>query len=117
MNTERYLKLAALAALLIIALAHPVVAALVLTGVAAWRLERHRISDMAIVEKVVRLTPAPVKEFAPAIKPAIKQLVKTRSANFAPSVKLALAPPDPVRDTALPLETKTPEPIVIERQI
>ncbi len=111
MDTERFLKLAALAALLIIALTHPVVAALVLTGAAAWRLEKHSISDMAIVQKVVRLTPAPIKE----IPPVIKELVTSRAASFAPSVKLALAPPDPVRDAALTVETKAPEPIVIQR--
>lgn len=111
MDTERYLKLAALAALLIIALTHPVVAALVLTGVAAWRLESHRISDMAIVEKVVRLTPAPIKQ----IPPVIKDMVKNRSANFAPSVKLALAPPDPVRDATVKVKTKPPEPIAVKR--
>jgi hypothetical protein len=111
MDTERFLKLAALAALLIIALTHPVIAALVLTGVAAWRLESHRISDMAIVEKVARLTPAPVKE----IPPVIKEMVKSRAANFAPSAKLALAPPDPVRDAAVKADRKAPETIVIRR--
>ena len=35
MDTEKYLKLAVLAAVLIIALVYPVVSALVLTGVAA----------------------------------------------------------------------------------
>jgi len=53
MDTERYLKLAVLSAVLIIALVHPVVAALVLTGVAAWHLQDFRISDMALVQKVV----------------------------------------------------------------
>jgi hypothetical protein len=111
MDTERFLKLAVLAAVLIAALTHPVIAALIVTAVAAWRLESHTISDMAIVEKVVRLTPAPIKE----LPPVIKQVVKTRSASFAPSVKLALAPPDPARDAALTVETKAPEPIVVQR--
>jgi len=88
MDTERYLKLAVLSAVLIIALVHPVVAALVLTGVAAWHLQDFRISDMALVQKVVQLTP-----------PAIKAMVMSRTASSADaSMKLALPPPDAVRD-------------------
>jgi len=86
MSTERYLKLAVLAAILIIALVHPVVAAFALTGVAAWHLEDFTISDMALVQKVVRLTP-----------PGVKAMVMSRTAAEAP-VKLALPPPDAVRD-------------------
>ena len=104
MNTERYLKLAVLAAVLIIALVHPVVAALVLTGVAAWHLQNFRISDMALVQKVVQLTP-----------PGIKAMVMSRTASPLPSaeasVKLALPPPDAVRDVAPMVETRVREPV------
>jgi len=55
MDTERYLKLAVLATVLIIALVYPVFAALALTGVAAWHLEDFKISR-CIGE--ARLTPA-----------------------------------------------------------
>ncbi len=98
MDTERYLKLAVLAAILIIALQHPVVAALALTGVAAWHLEDFRISDMALVQKVVRLTP-----------PAVKAMVMSRAASPVPSVKLALPAPDPVRDAVPTVETRVRE--------
>jgi hypothetical protein len=84
MDTEKYLKLAALGAILIIALLHPIVSAFVLTGVAAWHLQDIKISDMALVQKIVRLTP-----------PAIKTMVTSRSTE---PVKLALPAPDPVRD-------------------
>ena len=104
MDTERYLKLAALAAVLIIALLHPVVAALALTGVAAWHLEDFRISDMAIVQKVVRLTP-----------PAIKTMVMSRTESPVPSVKLALPAPDPVRDRVPMVDTKVREAIINSR--
>ncbi len=108
MDTERYLKLAVLAAILIIALGHPVVAAFALTGVAAWHLEDFRISDMALVQKVVRLTP-----------PAIKTMVMSRIASPVPSenvpVTLALPAPDPMRDAAPMVDTKVPETIVTRR--
>ncbi len=68
MDTEKYLKLAVLAAILIIALVYPVVSALALTGVAAWHLQDFKISEMALVQKVVRLTP-----------PAVKAMVMSRS--------------------------------------
>ena len=51
MDAEKYLKLAVLAAVLIIALVYPVVSALVLTGVAAWHLQNFKIGDMALVQK------------------------------------------------------------------
>ena len=85
MDTEKYLKLAALGAILIIALMYPIVSALVLTGVAAWHLQDVKIGDIALVQKVVRLTP-----------PGIKAMATSRSANEP--VKLALPPPDAVRD-------------------
>ncbi len=104
MDTERYLKLAVLAAVLIIALVHPVVAALALTGVAAWHLEDFRISDMALVQKVVRLTP-----------PAVKAMVLSRTANHVEvPAKLALPAPDPLRDAVL-AETREREPSVTRR--
>ena len=102
MDTEKYLKLAVLAAILIIALVYPVVSALVLTGVTAWHLQNFKISDMALVQKVVRLTP-----------PGIKVMVTSRTTSSAP-VKLALPAPDPVRD-AVPMDTKVREPITISR--
>ena len=71
MSTERYLKLAVLAAILIIALVHPVVAAFALTGVAASQLEDFKISEMALVKKVVRLTP-----------PAVKAMVMSRASGL-----------------------------------
>jgi hypothetical protein len=104
MDTERYLKLAVLAAILIIALTHPVVAALALTGVAAWHLEDFRISDMALVQKVVRLTP-----------PGVKAMVMSRSASPAPSTQLALPAPDPVRDAVPAVETRVLERVMNQR--
>jgi len=102
MDTEKYLKLAVLAAILIIALVYPVVSALVLTGVAAWHLQDFKISDMALVQKVAHLTP-----------PGVKAMVMSRTASAVP-VKLALPAPDPVRD-AVPMDTKVREPITISR--
>ncbi len=85
MDTEKYLKLAALGAVLIIALMYPIVSALVLTAVAAWHLQDVKIGDVALVQKVVRLTP-----------PGIKTMVMSR--EVAPPVKLALPAPDAIRD-------------------
>ena len=103
MDAERYLKLAALAAVLIIALVYPVVSALVLTGVAAWHLEDFKISDMALGQKVVRLTP-----------PAIKAMVMSRTASPVPcaEAQLALPAPDPVRDALQMVDTKVREPVM-----
>ncbi len=105
MDTEKYLKIAVLAAILIIALVHPVVSALALTGVAAWRLQDFKISEMALVQKVVRLTP-----------PAIKAMVmsRTESSVDAP-VKLALPAPDPVRDAVPMVDSEVREPIMNHR--
>ncbi len=103
MDTERYLKLAVLAAILIIALVHPVVAALVLTGVAAWRLEDFKISEMALVQKVVRLTP-----------PSIKAMVMSRAARPVEAPVKALPAPDPARDAVL-VEMRAREPITTSR--
>jgi hypothetical protein len=105
MDTERYLKLAALAAVLIIALVYPVIAALVLTGVAAWHLEDFKIGEMALVEKVVRLTP-----------PGVKAMVMSRTASSSDvPVKLALPAPDPVRDAVAMVDTKVREPVMNHR--
>ena len=104
MDTERYLKLAVLAAVLIIALVYPVVAALALTGVAAWHLEDFKVSEMALLQKVVRLTP-----------PAIKSMVMSRTESPAPSVTLALPAPDPVRDAVPAVDTKIREAVVNRR--
>ena len=103
MDTEKYLKLAVLAAILIIALVHPVVSALVLTGVAAWHLQDFRISDMALVQKMARLTP-----------PGVKAMVMSRTSADAP-VKLALPPPDAIRDAVPMVDTKVREPIMNRR--
>jgi len=86
MDTEKYLKLAALAAVLIISLKNPILSSVVLTGVAAWHLREFRISDMALVQKIARLTP-----------PAIKAMVMTPTAEA--SVKL-LPPPNATLDAA-----------------
>ena len=105
MDTERYLKLAALAAVLIIALVYPVVSALVLTGVAAWHLEDFKIGDMALVQKLVRLTP-----------PAIKAMVMSCTASpVEVPVKLALPAPDPVRDAVPMVDTKVRELVMNHR--
>ncbi len=104
MDTERYLKLAVLAAVLIIALLHPVVAAIALTGVAAWHLEDFRISEMALVQKVVRLTP-----------PAIKAMIMSRATSSVAVPVKALPAPDPVRDAVPMMDTKVPEPVVRKR--
>ncbi len=99
MDTERYLKLAVLAAILIIALVHPIVAAFALTAVAAWHIEDFSITDMALVQKLVRLTP-----------PGIKAMVMSRAASpvSVPAV-LALPAPDPVRDAAPVVDAKVRE--------
>ena len=104
MSTERYLKLAVLAAILIIALVHPVVAAFALTGVAAWHLEDFRISDMALVQKVGRLTP-----------PGVKAMVMSRVTSSVEVPVKALPAPDPVRDVAPMVDTKVREPIALKR--
>ena len=105
MDTERYLKLATLAAILIIALVYPVVAAFALTGVAAWHLEDFKISDMALVQKVARLTP-----------PGVKAMVMSRATSSADiPVKLALPAPDPARDAVPMLDTRVPETIINHR--
>ncbi len=105
MDTEKYLKLAVLAAILIIALVYPVVSALALTGVAAWHLQDFKISEMALVQKVVRLTP-----------PAVKAMVMSRTASPVDvPAKLALPAPDPVRDAVPMVETKVREPIINHR--
>ncbi len=100
MDTEKFLKLAVLAALLIIALVYPIVSALVLTGVAAWHLQNFKISDMALVQKVAQLTP-----------PGLKVMVTIRTASSAP-VKLALPAPDPIRDVLPMMDTKVRETII-----
>ncbi len=102
MDTEKYLKLATLAAILIIALMYPVISALVVTGLAAWHLQDFKISDMALVQKIVRLTP-----------PAIKAMVT--SPTEVP-VKLALPAPDAVRDTVAMVDTKVREPVMNQSQ-
>jgi len=61
METEIYLKLILLAAILITALMHPILSALVLTGVAAWRIEAIRIGDIALIQKIAGLTPPGMK--------------------------------------------------------
>jgi len=108
MDTEKYLKLAVLAAILIIALVYPVVSALVLTGVAAWHLQNFKIGDMALVQKVVQLTP-----------PGIKVMVMSGTASPPPSadapVKLALPPPDAVRDAVAMVDTKVRESVMNHR--
>ena len=104
MSTERYLKLAVLAAILIIALVHPVVAAFALTGVAAWHLEDFKISEMALVQKVVRLTP-----------PGVKAMVMSRASSSVEVPVKALAAPDPVRDMVPVVETRLREPVVNQR--
>ena len=105
MDTEKYLKLAVLAAILIIALVHPVVSALALTGVAAWHLQDFKISEMALVQKVVRLTP-----------PAVKAMVMSRTASPVDAqVKLALPAPDPVRDAVPMVDTRVREAVINHR--
>ena len=105
MDAEKYLKLAALAAILIIALVHPVVSALALTGVAAWHLQDFKISEMALLQKVVRLTP-----------PGIKAMAMSRSESPVEApVTLALPAPDPVRDAVPMVDTKVREPIINHR--
>ena len=106
MATEKYLKLAVLAAILIIALVYPVVSALVLTGVAAWHLQSFTIGEMALVQKVVRLTP-----------PGIKAMVMSRTASPVPSAeaKIALPAPDPVRDAVPMVDTKARELVMNHR--
>jgi len=57
MDTEIYLKLAVLGAILIVALVYPVISALVLTAVAASHIREFKIGELALVQKVVELTP------------------------------------------------------------
>ena len=61
MDTELYLKLAVLGAILIVALVYPIVSALALTAVAAWHIQEFRIGEIALVQKVVDLTPPGIK--------------------------------------------------------
>ncbi len=61
MNIEQYLKLAALAAVLVAALVYPIISALVITGVAAWHLQDIKICDIALVEKLIDLTPPGIR--------------------------------------------------------
>lgn len=104
MDTEKYLKLAVLAAILIIALVYPVVSALVLTGVAAWHLQNFKIGDMALVQKVVQLTP-----------PGVKAMVMSGMPSADAPAKLALPPPDPVRDAMAMVDTKVRESVINHR--
>lgn len=66
MDTEMYLKLAVLAAVLIAALVYSIVSALALTGIAAWHLQAIKIGDIALVQKVVALTPPGIKAIVPS---------------------------------------------------
>ena len=61
MDSEIYLKLTVLGAVLIIALAYPAVSAFALTGFAAWHLRKTRIGDVALVQKITGLTPPGLK--------------------------------------------------------
>ena len=61
MDTEHYLKLAVLGAILIVALIYPIVSALALAAVAAWHIQEFRIGEIALVQKVVDLTPPGIK--------------------------------------------------------
>jgi hypothetical protein len=97
MSTERYLKLAVLAAILIIALVYPVVAALVLTSVAAWYLEDFKISEMAFVQKVAQL----VQLTPPGLNALITSSTAGLKARLLPSADtppLALPAPAGARD-------------------
>ncbi len=62
MDTEHYLKLAVLGAILMMALMYPVIMALAVTGIAAWHLQAVRIGDLALVQKVINLTPPGLRE-------------------------------------------------------
>ncbi len=61
MDTEHYLKLAVLGAILVFALVYPIVSALALTAVAAWHIQEFRICEIALVQKVVDLAPPGIK--------------------------------------------------------
>ncbi len=61
MNTEQYVKLTVLGAILIAALMYPIVSALILTAVAAWHLQELRLCETALVQKAVDLTPPGIK--------------------------------------------------------
>jgi hypothetical protein len=61
MDAEIYFKLAVLGTILIVALVYPVVSALALTAVAAWHIQEFRIGEVALVQKVVELTPPGIK--------------------------------------------------------
>ena len=61
MEPEIYLKLAVLGAILIAALVYPIMSAIVITGVAAWHLQDIRIGDIALVQKVIDLTPPGIR--------------------------------------------------------
>ncbi len=61
MTIELYMKLAALAAILIIALAFPILSALVVTGGAAWRFQDISVCEIALVQKVLDLIPPGIK--------------------------------------------------------
>ncbi len=61
MALEFYVKLAALAVILIIALAYPILSALVVTAAAAIYLDDLSICDIALVQKLIDITPPAIK--------------------------------------------------------
>ncbi len=67
MDTELYLRLAVLCAILIVTLVYPIVSALALTAVAAWHVQEFRIGEIALVQRVVDLTPPGIKAIVAGI--------------------------------------------------
>ena len=112
MHTELYLKLAALAAILITALVYPVVSAFALTGAAAWHLRDHQIREMALVQKILRLlqlTPPGLKAQVLSGTTNLKARLVSSTRGLLPSVRhaqaqLALPAPDavPMAHTTVP---------------
>ena len=115
MTTETFLKLAVLAAILIIALFHPVVSALVLTGVAAWHLQDYKITEMALVQKIVHLTPPAAKAMIVSNIENAKTMIASRVQSTVPSVRLALPAPDAVRDVAPMVDARARESVATRR--
>ncbi len=61
MDPEVYLKLAVLGAVLIAALVYPIITAIIITGVVAWYIQDITIGDIALVQKLLALTPPGIK--------------------------------------------------------
>ena len=61
MDSESYLKLAVLGAVLIAALLSPVLSALALTGIVGWTIRDKKIGEIPAVKRLIEAAPQGVK--------------------------------------------------------